>query len=98
MEYLSDGEVAVLNAARTVLKGIASRAGTPPAEQLPYEVEVSALHRGEFRHAVTTAEHAIFDALNHANASRLAVLSSEQLFNRPDPPKVIEPESMTVTP
>jgi hypothetical protein len=81
-EYLYDHEVAVLNAARTVLAGIAKRVGVQGGRPEADEWH-TLIWRGEVGHAAEQAEHGIFDVLCQANASRLATLTEDQIHNRP---------------
>jgi hypothetical protein len=79
--FLTDADVAVLNAARLVLDTVQVRA-------MAYEPDLAQhvyMSRGRLAEAAHVAERDLFGLLNLANASGLVPLTYPQLHNRPDP-------------
>lgn len=82
-EYLTDIDVALLNAARTILVEAAERASRD-SYMVDGVSRLDAMNLGSFRARCEDAEHAIFKALNIARNHLGAPLSDAQLHNRED--------------
>lgn len=76
---ITDADVDTLNAARTILKTIATRAQQVGGETSP---AYRALWYGEVKLAATMAEDAIFGVFNIAQAAQIVALTERQLFNK----------------
>jgi len=78
MELLTDSDIAVLNAARSILKDVHERCWSEAREAS----QLDAMSLGELRQSADTAENQVFGVLNHANASGFVTMTEAQLHNR----------------
>lgn len=85
---LTDEDIEILNAARTVLdtarKNTQDAAWIAMRSKLDDYSKPNAADYGRMMEAVETAEHAIFKVLNIINSHNLRQLTDEQIHNRPD--------------
>lgn len=95
---LTDGQVAILNAARTILDRLETEAATAgwaatrEHDDTPYGHDY-----GRLAQAASAASTALFMVLNVTNAHRIRRLSDAQLHNHPaDETRDDDPHSRTV--
>ena len=79
---ITDSEVAILNAAQTILKDLAERAMKASYDAIGGYDTARPVDYGRFGEAADMAQHAIFNALNVGRSYHVLTLTDQQLHNR----------------